>query len=211
MRDSAWAHGGLLTPEGRQLADAIFKEVPNHRDYTIQKAEFELYHEYKVRGNHTGSQNQTVKVMKEVYRGHRETSCTCGVPQMTSVLCRHIVAVAKSGRGEGLNLVTAMPYFWSTNWWRKQFPREEAIRCNIDLEYIKEQHDPDNSIRYCPDIVGLRKRGCPKKNSRKKSPLEQALAESRGEKNVRRRQIASEEDLMNVSGAVQQNGLEGEV
>ena len=85
MRDSAWAHDGLLTPYGRLLADEIWKEVPNHRDYTIQKAEFELYHEFKVRGNHTGSQNQTVKVMKEVFRGHRATSCTCGVPQMTSV------------------------------------------------------------------------------------------------------------------------------
>lgn len=224
MRDSAWAHDGLLTPYGRLLADEIWKEVPNHRDYTIQKAEFELYHEFKVRGNHTGSQNQTVKVMKEVFRGHRATSCTCGVPQMTSVPCRHIVAVTKSGKADGLNMVTAMPFFWSTNWWRKQFPMEETIRCNIDLQYLKEQHEPDNSILYCPDIVGLRKKGRPKKDNRKKSPLEEALAKSRGEKNVRKRRVATEAELMGVSGAMEdsllvggasqgalQNGLMGEV
>ena len=196
MRDSAWACHNLLTPRGRELADEIYKEVPNHRDYNIQQAEFELYDEFKVKGNHTGSQNQTVKVMKEVYMDHRATSCTCGVPQMTCVPCRHIVAVAKSGKSEGLNMVTAMPYFWSTRWWRKQFPREEAIRCNIDVEYLMEQHDPDNSIRFCPDVVGVRKKGRPKKSSRKKSALEVALAKSRGEKNVRRRRVATEEELM---------------
>jgi hypothetical protein len=102
--------------------------VPNdHRDYTISKAEFDTYHEFKVRANVTGSQNHTVQVMKDEHRGHRATSCTCGVPQITSVPCRHIVAVAKSGKGEGLNLVTAMPYFWSTRWWRNQFPQSGGV------------------------------------------------------------------------------------
>jgi hypothetical protein len=198
MKESAWAHEGVvLTPHGRQLADEIYKEVPNHCDYTIQKAEYELYDEFKVRGNHMVSQNQMVKVMKEVYRGHWATSCTCGVPQMMCVPCRYIDAVAKSGKSEGLNLVTAMPYFWSTRWWRTQFPQEEAIRCNIDVEYLKETHEPDNSIRYCPDAVGVRKKGRPKKKgSRKKSPLEEALAKSRGEKNVRKRHVTSEAELM---------------
>ena len=195
MKDSAWVHDGLLTPHGRELADGIFKEVRNHRDYTIQKAEYELYDEFKVRGNHTGSLNQTLKVMREVYKGHRATSCTCGVPQMSGVPCRHIVAVVKSGKAEGLNMVTAMPYFWSTRWWRTQFPREEAIRCNIDMEYLKETHEPDKSIRFVPDVVGVRKKGRPKKGSRKKSQLEEALEKSRGKKNVRKR-VASEAELM---------------
>ena len=198
MKDRAWAHDGLLTPYGRKLVDEVYKEVPNHRDYTIQRAEYELYEEFKVRGNHTGSQNQTVKVMKEMYMGHRATSCTCGVPQMTCIPCRHIVAVAKSGKSEGLNLVTATPYFWSTGWWRNQFPREDAIRCNIDVEYLKERHGPDNSIRFVPDVVGVRKKGRPKKGSRKKSPLEEVLAKSRGEKNVRKRRIATEAELLEL-------------
>ena len=101
---------------------------------------------------------------------------------------------------------------------------EETIRCNIDLQYLKEQHEPDNSILYCPDIVGLRKKGRPKKDNRKKSPLEEALAKSRGEKNVRKRRVATEAELMGVSGAMEdsllvggasqgalQNGLMGEV
>lgn len=120
-------------------------------------------------------------------------------------------------------MVSAMPFFWSTNWWRKQFPMEETICCNIDLQYLKEQHEPDNSILYCPDIVGLRKKGRPKKDNRKKSPLEEALAKSCGEKNVRKRRVATEAELMGVSGAMEdglvggpsqgalQNGLMGEV
>jgi hypothetical protein len=99
--------------------------------------------------------------------------------------------------------VTAMPYFWSTHWWRNQFPQEEAIRCNIDLEYLQKQHDPDTSIRYMPAIVGLRKKGHPKKNSRVKSPLEQALTKSRGEKNVRKRRVASEAELMGMDNTLE--------
>lgn len=198
MRDSAWAYDGLITPHARQLADDVFKQVPNHRNYTISKAEFDTYHEFKVRANVTGSTNHTVQVMKDDKWGHRATSCTCGVPQVESVPCRHIVAVAKSGKGDGLNMVSAMPYFWSTRWWRNQFPQEEAIRCNIDLEYLREKHDPDNSIRYMPDMVGLRKKGRPKKNSRVKSALEEALGKSRGEKKVRKRRVASDAELLNM-------------
>ena len=70
------------------------------------------------------------------------------------------------------------------------------------MEYLKETHEPDNSIRYCPDVVGVRKKGRPKKGSRNKSPLEEALAKSRGEKKVRKRRVASEaellEDLVNL-------------
>ena len=45
--------------------------MPNHRDYTISKAEFDTYHEFKVRANVTGSQNHTVQVMKD------EHNCRC--------------------------------------------------------------------------------------------------------------------------------------
>ena len=162
-------------------------------------------------GVYSGDCSPMLRMMTDVMqrRGYRATSCTCGVPQMTSVPCRHIVAVTKSGKADGLNMVTAMPFFWSTNWWRKQFPMEETIRCNIDLQYLKEQHEPDNNILYCPDIVGLRKKGCPKKDNRKKSPLEEALAKSRGKKNVRKRHVATEAELMGVLGAIMEDSLVG--
>ena len=59
----------------------------------------------------------------------------------------------------------------------------------------------------------MRKKGRPKKNSRKKSALEVALAESRGEKNVRKRVVASEEELINPSASNGDcvNGLMGAV
>ena len=63
---------------------------------------------------------------------------------------------------------------------------------------MKERHGPDNSIRFVPDVVGVRKKGRPKKGSRKKSPLEEVLAKSRGEKNVRKRRIATEAELLEL-------------
>ena len=49
-------------------------------------------------GVYSGDCSPMLRMMTDVMqrRGHRATSCTCGVPQMTSVPCRHIVAVTKS-------------------------------------------------------------------------------------------------------------------
>jgi hypothetical protein len=38
MRDAVWKHvegGAVLTPQGRELADEVAKEVPRPRDYII--------------------------------------------------------------------------------------------------------------------------------------------------------------------------------
>ena len=210
MRDEAWAHEGTLTPRGRMLADDCSEEVPNHRDYTINREVHETYHEYTVRGNHNGSETQTVKVLKEAYYGVRGSSCTCMVPQTDGVPCRHIIAVAKSNRGEGLNIVNAMPYWWTTRCWRTQFPADEVSRCNIDLDYLKEKYEPDDSIRFFPDLIGQRKKGRPKKDKRAKSSLECALEKSRG-KNVRKRKVSTEEALIEMSGGAKENLINGEV
>jgi hypothetical protein len=205
MRVEAWQHVGTLTPRGRMLADECSSEVPNHRDYTITREAHDTYHEYTVRGNHNGSVTQTVKVTREEVYGVRGNSCTCGVTQTGGVPCRHVIAIAKSGRGEGLNIVNAMPYWWTTRCWRSQFPEDEVSRCKIDIDYLKEKYDPDKSICYCPDLIGQRKKGRPKKDKREKGQLECALETSNGVKPASRRKIATEDSMIELSSGGNDN------
>ncbi len=41
--------------------------------------------------------------------------CSCGVPQVDSMPCIHMMAVAKSGRVNGLAVEDLMPW-WRTTW-----------------------------------------------------------------------------------------------
>ncbi len=149
---SAWRHDGVLTPQGRQLCDEASREVPRPRDYIYTMIEHKETREFKVKGNHLMSTTQRVIINKEASRGQYAATCDCGVPAMNGVPCRHIVAVAKSTNIEGLNMVSVMPYWWTTNCWRQQFPAETSIASYIDIEYLQERYDPDESIRYCPRL-----------------------------------------------------------
>jgi hypothetical protein len=211
MRVEAWQHVGTLTPRGRMLAYECSSEVPNHCDYTITREAHDTSHEYTVQGNHNGFMTQTVKVTREEVYGVRGRLCMCGAPQTGGFPCRHVIAIAKSGQGEGLNIVNAMPYWWTTQCWRSQFPEDEVSHCNMD--YLKEKYDPDESICYCPDIIGQRKKGRPKKDKREKGQLECALEKSNGVKPVRRRKIATEDIMIQLSsgGSNNVNGMVGVV
>jgi hypothetical protein len=93
MRVAAWQHEGALTPHGRLLVDKCSAEVPNHHDYTITRETHDTFHEYKVRGNHNGSQTQTVCIDKDAMYGCCGLECTCGITQTDGVPCRHVVAI----------------------------------------------------------------------------------------------------------------------
>ena len=123
---------------------------------------------------------------------------------MNGVPCRHIVAIAKSTNIEGLNMVSVMPYWCTTDCWRRQFPEKTSIATRIDMEYLQEKYEPDESIRYCPDFAAPRKKGRPAaKETRAKSPLEMAIDKSKGGKRMRKT-VMSETDLMGkcVNGTV---------
>ena len=210
MKVAAWKHDGILTPRGRQLCDDAAKEVPRPRDYIYTMVEHELHREFKIKGNHLLSTTQRVLIKKEARMGQYAATCDCGVPQMKGVPCRHIVAIAKSTNIEGLNMVSVMPFWWTSNCWRKQFPAETSIACRIDIEYLQEKYPADESIHYCPDFAAQRKKGRPKTTElRAKSPLEMAIDKSKGGKR-KRKTVASEVDLL-VSGKSTRDGAEGYV
>ena len=198
MKECAWSNVGQLTPRGSLLADEASKEVPAPWAYKWTVEEAELYHEYKVKGSHAMSQTQTLRVAKTSEPGDmgcRPLSCTCGVPRVDGVVpCRHAIAVAKSpAQRTGFTVVNSMPQWWTAGAWKAQFPKDDKFLGIFDLKLLKENYQPDNSIHYCPDFAGPRKKGRPKKNSRAKSPLEMAMEQHKGRKKKRMR--VSDEEL----------------
>ena len=81
-----------------------------------------------------------------------------------------------------------MPHCWSAATWRRQFPKEASIACNIDLDYLKLKYTANDKLRYMPDFIGKRKRGRPKGNTRYKSAIEKAM-ETKKPKKMRKRPI----------------------
>jgi len=125
---------------------------------------------------------QTVKIGKEPIYGVHGWACTCGVDYVDGIRCRHAVAIAKSGRGSGFNLVNGIPPEWTTEQWRAQFPQDVNSRSCPTIDAIKDKYDSDRSVCFLPDFVAPRKKRRPKKNQKIKSGLEIALSKSRGKK-----------------------------
>ena len=67
-----------------------------------------------------------------------------------------------------------MPYWWSTEHWRRQFPLDTVVNTYLTMSMIKGKFEPHHDVRYCPDWTAPNKAGAPKKGKRLKSPAEQA-------------------------------------
>jgi hypothetical protein len=108
--------------------------------------------------------------------------CSCGLPFTDGVPCHHMVAVVKSSRIEGLTASNAMPYWWSTECWRNQYPVDINVTCNFDMEALRATLE-DGTMRYCPPYAAARKAGRPKLDKRLKSALEGKSKRKRGDAN----------------------------
>ena len=93
-----------------------------------------------------------------------------------------MVAVVKSSRIEGLTASNAMPYWWSTECWRNQFPVDTNVTCNFDMEVLRATLE-DRTMRYCPPYAAARKTGRPKLDKQLKSPLKGKSKRKRGDVN----------------------------
>ena len=138
MRDAVWKHvegGAVLTPQGRELADEVAKEVPRPCDYIISMNEEETMHVFKVRGNHATSKTQIVHIKKVPKWGQNAYHCNYGVTKVKGVPCHHVVAIAKSTKIEELNLVCVMPFWWTTAAWKRQFPQNTSSEPALTLSF----------------------------------------------------------------------------
>ncbi len=64
-----------------------------------------------------------------------------------------------------------MPYWWTTDCWRSQYPADINVTCAFDMEALRET-PKDKAMRYCPPYAAPRKTRRPKIDKRIKSPLE---------------------------------------
>ena len=118
-----------------------------------------------------GNSERTYVFLKYLEQGSVFGGCSCGLPYTDGVLCHYMVAVIKSSRIEGLTASNAMPYWWSTECWKNQFPDDTKVTCNFDMEVLRATPE-DRTMRYCSPYAASRKTGCPKLGKQLKSPLE---------------------------------------
>ena len=188
QKDYAVNCNSVLTPKGSALRTEVLEMVKKtDESFRVIATKIEQdedhphpYYECIVRGEKSGAVK--VEVTCKADYGFYENSCDCGVVETQCVPCVHVMAVVKSKQVPYLTPTNVMPYCWSTAIWRKQFPTNGKICCNIDMEYLKTKYEPNEKLRFMPDFVGKRKRGRPKKQSRMKSALETALQKKKKKK-----------------------------
>ncbi len=98
----------------------------------------------------------------EEEEGSAFVGCSCGRPKTHGILCVHMVAVVKSCRINGFNPVNAMPPWWMTAHWHKQYPQRADLICNFDIQMLKNALC-NTTWRYCPPYTAPNKAGCPKR------------------------------------------------
>ena len=177
----------FLTPKGSFLRSTIISNAKEHKEnfvVGVTKLENEdpPQYECEVRGV---KEAWMVQIEIEPFYGCHEISCSCGMVEKDAVPCIHIFAAVKSKKIPNLMPTNVMPYCWTSEMWRKQFPNEMTNRCNIDMNFLKLKYEPNTKLRYMPDFVGKRKRGRPKGKKRIKSALELAMAKKKGKKRKR--------------------------
>jgi hypothetical protein len=87
-----------------------------------------------------------------------------------------MVAVVKSYKIEGLNETNVMPIWWHTSHWRKQYPWEESMETNFDIQSLcQSTANIDQSYVLCPPYPCPQKGGCPREEKRIKGGVEIAM------------------------------------
>ena len=175
QRDLAWSTDAELTPRGKLEFDEVFANI-NAFDFTITVSQDEFGYVCTVRRNINSQTRQggSVAIVKELTRGSFFGKCSCGVDSRDAVPCEHMAALVNSSRIPNLTRENIMPYWWRTDHWRLQFPRDVMAECNLSMETIREDGIANTHIRYCPAWSAPNKSGRPKKNERRKSVLEKA-------------------------------------
>ena len=153
----------------------MFDEIAsaNTNKYRVSIKNDEDFHIGKVKMSiNSKSPERTVKIQKVNVNNQYFRTCSCGVPQVDSVPCIHMMAVAKSGRVNGMAVEDLMPWWWTTRQWRLQLPKELYVLANVSMSSLREKWDGDMKIKYCPDWTASRKAGRPKKGTRIPSAIE---------------------------------------
>ncbi len=173
QQQNAWLLENEFSPRGEKEYSEVFDGV-NYRDFTINIVD---------RGNDAWEctvtrrlvsvvAKHTVIIPKEPTNGSYFGQCTCGLATRDAVPCEHMAAIVVSSRIGVLTRNNIMPFWWKRTQWQKQFPREVSAQCFANMEVIRDDHETDDTIRYCPAWSATNKPGRPTKGKRKLSALE---------------------------------------
>ena len=78
-----------------------------------------------------------------------------------------MVAIAKSDAIPDLTMVQLMPFWYTRAQWQLQFPNEMVYQSDITWQNIRKTTFPDQNTKYCPGWAAPKKKGRPKKDTRK--------------------------------------------
>ena len=185
-KKKAWSREDILTNRGVDLMEEAFKDV-NPREYRLNITNCDTFHRITV-SRMTSTNEYTVIIPVNEYKGTRFGSCTCGKPKTDGIPCRHMVVVAMSSKIDGLTRIHIMPYWWTTAHWRDQYPMEVNCPTDISLNTVKTSAPANDKLRYCPAWLAARKKGRPKMDVREKSVTD-LIEESAKKKKKRTRRI----------------------
>jgi hypothetical protein len=168
-----------------ELMEEAFKDV-NPREYQLNITDSDTFHRITVT-RMTSTNEYTVIIPVDEFKGTRFGSCTCGKPTTDGIPCKHMVVVAMSSKIKGLTRMHVMPYWWTTQHWQDQYAMEVNCRTDISLNTVKSNTRANDTLRYVPAWLAPKKKGRPNRNVREKSVMD--LIEESAKKKKRTRRI----------------------
>jgi hypothetical protein len=170
-KQKAWERDNqLVIDQGLELMEEAFADV-NIREFRTNVTKEETLHKCTVSRMKSTSEFTVTIPMKDTM-GSRFGSCTCGKPTKNGVLCKHMVAIVKASKIEGLSQIWIMSYWLTSAHWRAQYTADVYCRTDVLVNAIKATSNTEDDLRYCPALTAENKKGWPKKNIRQKSVID---------------------------------------
>jgi hypothetical protein len=183
----AWAHELPLTPKGMEVMESVFADlVPAH--YTRNVQEMNTYYHCTVCRTVGGVVLYTLTFPKdEEQLGFFVGTCNCGVPKRDGIPCNHMAVLVDAGDipNPAFTGLSVMPYWFRTEHWRRQYPRNVQCNGTVNLRLVMSKYEPEGDIQYCPEWLAPSKAGRSKKNERKMGPTDYIAASSKKRKTKR--------------------------
>ncbi len=166
--------GSALTPQGMSVMEDIFARC-DPSIYSIQVTDHPDQLMFVVSKIAATTREYVVKIPRKAQEhGSRFGSCTCGFPKKEGLPCDHMVAIVKAGRILNMLRVTLMPFWYTREQWKLQFPKEFVYRADMTWGNVRKSDCIDERMKYCPSWVAPKKKGHPKKEVRKLEDLAEA-------------------------------------
>jgi hypothetical protein len=163
----AWNYELPLTPRGMETMETVYSDVVPSQ-YARDVREMATCFHCTVCRTVGDGVVYTLSIPKQAKFGSFFGTCNCGIPRRDGIPCRHmaVLADARDVPNPDFTRLSVMPYWFRTEHWQKQYPRD--VHCNgaVNLRLVMSKYDAEDDIRYCPEWLAPKKAGRPKKNQR---------------------------------------------